>query len=156
MVISLEGELVGLTSLQRDEELKQYKALLGQVSNLQPYTIYTLVNSNCKDTNDVVLGSKTMIVIADAVHTQPLNPQIKKRSFTKLEPEKKKTTSMHQALESIIGLFENDLETLQVIGNTNLASILRNVADSKTASLKHGNEYIVENVWNHFKIEYKT
>lgn len=125
-------------------------------SNLQPFTIYTFVNSNCKDTNDAVLGSKIMIVIADAVHTQPLNPQIKKGNFKKLEPEKKKTTSMHQALESIIGLFENDLETLQVVGNTNLASVLRNIADSTTASLKHGNRYIVENIWNYFKTEYKT
>jgi hypothetical protein len=32
-------------------------------SNLQPYTIYKFVNSNCKDTNDAVLGSKIMIVI---------------------------------------------------------------------------------------------
>jgi hypothetical protein len=122
-------------------------------SNLQPFTIYTFVNRNSKDTNDAVLGSKIMIVIADAVHTQPLNPQIKKGDFIKLAPEKKKTTSMHQALESIIGLFENDLETLQVIGNTNLASILRNIADSTTASLKHGNGYIVENSWNYFKTE---
>ncbi|ORE17341.1 hypothetical protein BCV71DRAFT_3604, partial [Rhizopus microsporus] len=52
-------------------------------SNLQPYTIYTFVNSNSKETNDAILGSKIMIIIADAVHTQPLNPQIKKGEFYK-------------------------------------------------------------------------
>lgn len=101
-----------------------------ECSNLQPYTIYTFVNSHCKDANGAVLGSKSMTVIANAVHMLPLNPQIKRESFTKLEPEKKNTTSMHQALKSIIGLFEN----------TNLASVLGNIADSTTASLKHGNE----------------
>lgn len=86
-------------------------------SNLQLYTIYTFVNSNSKEVNDAVLGSKIMIIIAEAVHTQPLNPQIKKGDFTKLVPEKKKTTSIHQSLESIINLFGNDLETLNIIGN---------------------------------------
>ena len=86
-------------------------------SNLQPYTIYTFVNSNSKEVNDAVLGSKIMIIIAEAVHIQPLNPQIKKGDFTKLVPEKKKTTSIHQSLESIINLFGNDLETLNIIGN---------------------------------------
>ncbi|GAA5816989.1 hypothetical protein MFLAVUS_010524 [Mucor flavus] len=109
-------------------------------SNLQPYTIYTFVNSNSKESNDAVLGSKIMIIIADAVHTQPLNPQIKKGDFAKLVAEKKKTVSIHLSLESIINLFGNDLETLNIIGNTNLAIVLRNVADCTTASLKNGNE----------------
>lgn len=43
-------------------------------TNLQPYTIYTFVDSNFKETNDAMLGSKIMIIVADAVHSQPLNP----------------------------------------------------------------------------------
>ncbi|KAG2236586.1 hypothetical protein INT48_000140 [Thamnidium elegans] len=90
-------------------------------SNLQPYTIYTFVNSNSKEANDAVLGFKIMIIIADAVHTQPLNPQIKKENFTKLVREKKKTTSIYHSLESIINLFGNDLEELTHFGKVGSA-----------------------------------
>ncbi|KAI8097903.1 uncharacterized protein B0P05DRAFT_567883 [Gilbertella persicaria] len=161
IISSRSANFLVISSIRIDEQMKPE---VGPTTmNFIPTnktSIYLDTNSikkiNCKDTNDAVLGSKIMIVIADAVHTQPLNPQIKKGNFTKLAPEKKKTTSMHQALDSIISLFENDLETLQVIGNTNLASVLRNIADSTTASLKHGNRHIVENIWNYFKTEYKT
>lgn len=129
--------------------LGRFYSVFTQDITVQPFSIYTLVNST-KNDNDCILGSKVMELIGNLAQEES-DPTLLKKDVVALLPKKpQKNTQVQQDICSIVNLFkEND--KLDIIGNAALCPYLKSIADTTTNGLKRANEDIIVKIWNKFR-----
>lgn len=115
---------------------------------VQPYTIYTLVNSTSKNDTCSIMGSGVMELVGNSFFEE--NGMLKKDEIKQLFS--KDIVKKNQVVLDILDLTElfKDNNELGIIGNTSISPYLRSIANSTTNGLKNANEDIIKNIWNTF------
>lgn len=126
--------------------------MYANAANLKPFTVYTLKNSpHHRQTSDSVIGAKILSIVAGAVLASP-DPQtatIDKKFMAKLLQEDKENDPRNIAsLKQLLQIFKGD--TMLIINNKALESILCDIAENTTKYLKNANKTIEENIHSYF------
>jgi hypothetical protein len=130
--------------------LARFYSVFTQDSHVQPYTVYTMMNSDKTDT-DAILGSRFMELIYDAIYEQHDSMLLKKNVEDLLPKDPKKITQNRTHIMHILDLYEPEKSSIPVIGNAKLTMHIKFIAEVTTNSLKKANEDIVSNIWKKFR-----
>ncbi|KAG2208078.1 hypothetical protein INT47_010440 [Mucor saturninus] len=110
---------------------------------VQPYAIYTLVNSISNNDSSCIMGSKVMELIGNPILEG--NSMLKKEVKQLLPKETAKETQVVSETLRITDLFKDNSE-LEIIANTSISPYLRSIATFTTNGLKNANTDIIKNI----------
>lgn len=77
--------------------------------------------------------------------------QKKKDVGSLIKSSTSKQTKVWKDIQTIIYLYQEDEQKIQIIGNNTLSVTLQSIADPITDGIKKDNQDMIENIWNTFR-----